>query len=102
GSHPSLNPPGTFGTRRTPRAGIDREIDRGPAGRSDRGRCRGMIKDKGEVGATCTMAVSRVDPGLSRVRRRAGDITAPTMVPIRREEETSVVSHRTGRVESLR
>src|SRR5262249_633636 len=46
-----------------PTAGVDREIDRGPAGRSDRRRCRGKIKGKGEVGATCTMAVSRVDPG---------------------------------------
>lgn len=62
-----------------------------------------MIKDGGEVGATCTMAVSRADPGIALPDPTPSrDCHRADMVPIRREEETSVVSHRTGRVESLR
>ena len=67
---------------------------------ADRGRER--------VGATRRMDVSRDVPGRAPYRV-ALSIAAPSrgyhradMVPIRREEETSVVSHRTGRVESLR
>ena len=64
----------------------------------------GMIEDGSEVGATCKMAVCVGDPGALLVPGSppSRDYHRADMVPIRREEETSVVSHRTGRVESLR
>jgi hypothetical protein len=66
----------------------------------------GRIKDGGGVGASFTIAVSR---GGSATPKGAGPDKPPSrdgqradMVPNRREEETSVVSHQTGRVESSR
>jgi len=69
-------------------------------------RClRDRIKNGGGVGASCMIAVSRgvsyalvlrVGPPPSRDCHRAD------MNSIRRAEETSVVSHQTGRVESSR
>ena len=72
-----------------------------------RGVCRSLdrIKYGGGVGATCTIAVSRGDS--HALLWRVGfppsrDCHRADMNPIRREEETSVVSHQTGRVESSR
>ena len=60
---------------------------------------------RGGVGANRTMAVSR--DGEARLnnafhRTSSRDYHRADMVPIRRVEETSVVSHRIGRVESSR
>ena len=65
----------------------------------------GADQGRGRVGATCTMAVSRGDLGAllcAGSTPPSRDCHRADMVPIRREEETSVVSHRTGRVESSR
>jgi hypothetical protein len=63
----------------------------------------GQVKDGGGVGATCMIAVSRgADLTLLCVGDSppSRDCHRADMVSIRREEETSVVSHQTGRVES--
>ena len=69
-------------------------------------RCvRDRIKRGDGVGATCTIAVSRGGSMRAFMRRSlppSRDCHRADMVPIRREEETSVVSHLTGRVESSR
>ena len=79
--------------------------------RFDRWFCRGVccsldrIKNGGGVGATCTIAVSRGDSFALLLRvgpPPSRDCHRADMNPIRREEETSVVSHQTGRVESSR
>ena len=63
------------------------------------------IKHGGGVGATCKIALSRGGTHTRLcvcVSPSSRDYHRADMVPIRREEETSVVSHQTGRVESSR
>jgi hypothetical protein len=60
---------------------------------------------RGGVGANRRMAVSRdgnVCLNRGHCRTSSRDYHRADMVPIRRVEETSVVSHRFGRVESSR
>ena len=69
------------------------------------GRSLDRIKNGGGVGASCTIAVSRGDSHALLMRvgpPPSRDCHRADMNPIRREEETSVVSHQTGRVESSR
>jgi hypothetical protein len=65
----------------------------------------GRIKHEGGVGATFQIALSCGDTRAllcECVSPSSRDYHRADMVPIRREEETSVVSHQTGRVESSR